>query len=418
MTALCHDMINKEMEVFVDDMIIKSHTIEGHFEDLKKLFDRLEKFKLCLNLQKMRLRCNWRQTGKPLLLNISVAVEAIRCILSQHDASGRKEQVIYYLSERVTSYESKYSSLEKTCLTLVWATQRLRQYMIAYPILLLACMDLLKCMFEKSALTSRIAKWQLLLSKFNITYVTQKAIKGQALVDHLAAHSLPDYQPLISTRISSLSREKKKGRLQVFGDTQLIIKQTNGEWRTKDEKLIAYHIYLENLTEEFDEVTFSYMPRAKNQFTDTLASMLEIPKGISEWELTVELQEVPAFFFLQIDEAEASPCNQPWYADIREYLEHQKYHKGVASTDRRTIQRLTAQFKITGGILYKRSFNQVLLRCVDETEAAKIMSEIHEGLCSPHMNGHMIAKKILRLDYYWLTMETDCCKHVRKCFKC
>ncbi|XP_058106431.1 uncharacterized protein LOC131249668 [Magnolia sinica] len=51
MTALFHDMINKEMEVYVDDMIVKSCTIEGHFEDLKRLFDKLEKFKLCLNLQ-------------------------------------------------------------------------------------------------------------------------------------------------------------------------------------------------------------------------------------------------------------------------------------------------------------------------------------------------------------------------------
>ncbi|MGV7989072.1 hypothetical protein PJP10_32385, partial [Mycobacterium kansasii] len=35
-----------------------------------------------------------------------------------------------------------------------------------------------------------------LLFEFDITYVTQKAIKGQALADHLAAHSLLDYQPL------------------------------------------------------------------------------------------------------------------------------------------------------------------------------------------------------------------------------
>ena len=49
MTALFHDMMNKELEVYVDDMIVKSRTIEGHFEDLKKLFNILEKYKLCLN---------------------------------------------------------------------------------------------------------------------------------------------------------------------------------------------------------------------------------------------------------------------------------------------------------------------------------------------------------------------------------
>ncbi|XP_058099813.1 uncharacterized protein LOC131244184 [Magnolia sinica] len=172
--------------------------------------------------------------------------------------------------------------------------------------------------------------------------------------------------------------------------------------------------------EEFDEITFSHMPRVKNQFADalaTLASMLEIPKGVAKWELTVELQEEPTFC-LQIDEAEPPLNDQPWYTDIKEYLEHQKYPKGATLTDRRIIQRLAAQFVITEGILYKRSFNQVLLRCVDETETAQIMSEIHEGLCSPHMNRHMMAKKILRLYYYWLTMETDCYKHVRRYFKC
>ncbi|MGV7989084.1 RNase H-like domain-containing protein, partial [Mycobacterium kansasii] len=74
------------------------------------------------------------------------------CVLGQHDVTGRKERAIHYLSRRFTDYESRYSLIEKTCLALVWATQRLRQYMIAYPILLLARMDPLKYLFEKPAL--------------------------------------------------------------------------------------------------------------------------------------------------------------------------------------------------------------------------------------------------------------------------
>ncbi|XP_058089193.1 uncharacterized protein LOC131236094 [Magnolia sinica] len=164
--------------------------------------------------------------------------------------------------------------------------------------------------------------------------------------------------------------------LRVFGDSQLIINQVNGDWKTKDERLIPYHVYLENLIEEFKEITFSYMSRVKNQFVEalaTLASMLEIPKGVAEWELTVELQEEPAFC-LQIDEAEPPSNDRPWYIDIKKYLEHQKYPEGSTLTDHCTIQRLAAQFVITGGILYKRSFNQVLLRCVDETEAFQCRS--------------------------------------------
>lgn len=45
-------MIHKEMKVHVDDMIMKSQRKEDHLTDLKKLFDRLRKFKLRLNPKK------------------------------------------------------------------------------------------------------------------------------------------------------------------------------------------------------------------------------------------------------------------------------------------------------------------------------------------------------------------------------
>ena len=59
-----------------------------------------------------------------------------------------------------------------------------------------------------------------------------------------------------------------------------------------------------------------------------------------------------------------------------------------------------------------------LLKCVDSTEAKKILKEIHEESYGTHANGHAMAQKILRAGYYWLTMDNDCCEHVRKCHKC
>ena len=46
MVALFHDMMHKEIEVYVDDMIAKSQTEEEHIVHLRKLFDRLRKYKL------------------------------------------------------------------------------------------------------------------------------------------------------------------------------------------------------------------------------------------------------------------------------------------------------------------------------------------------------------------------------------
>ena len=52
MTTLFHDLMHKEIEVYVDDMIAKSQTEEGHIEDLLKLFQRLRKYRLRLNPNK------------------------------------------------------------------------------------------------------------------------------------------------------------------------------------------------------------------------------------------------------------------------------------------------------------------------------------------------------------------------------
>src|SRR3954462_3189487 len=52
MTTLFHDMMHKEIEVYVDDMIAKSQSEEGHMEDLLKLFQRLRKYRLRLNPNK------------------------------------------------------------------------------------------------------------------------------------------------------------------------------------------------------------------------------------------------------------------------------------------------------------------------------------------------------------------------------
>ena len=41
LTTLFHDMMHKEVEVYVDDMMVKSETIEGHFEALDKFLARI-----------------------------------------------------------------------------------------------------------------------------------------------------------------------------------------------------------------------------------------------------------------------------------------------------------------------------------------------------------------------------------------
>src|SRR4051812_9149966 len=112
------------------------------------------------------------------------------CVLGQQDETKRKEHAIYYLSKKFTDCESRYSMLEKTCCALAWAAKRLRQYMIRHTTCLISHMDPIKYIFEKPALTGRIARWQMLLSEYDIEYHAQKAVKGSILAEHLAHHPL------------------------------------------------------------------------------------------------------------------------------------------------------------------------------------------------------------------------------------
>ena len=61
---------------------------------------------------------------------LTVLDESMGCVLGQQDENGKKEYAIYYLSKKFTDCETQYSTLEKTCCALAWATKRLCQYML------------------------------------------------------------------------------------------------------------------------------------------------------------------------------------------------------------------------------------------------------------------------------------------------
>ena len=86
-------------------------------------------------------------------------------------------------------YEMRYVMIEHLCLALVWATRRLRHYMTEYSACLISRLDLLRYLFDRPALTGRLMRWLVLLTKFDIQYISQKSIKGNIVTDHLA--SLP-----------------------------------------------------------------------------------------------------------------------------------------------------------------------------------------------------------------------------------
>ena len=63
MVTLFHNMMHKEIKVYMDDMIVKSHTPRDHLIDLRKIFKRRVKYKLRLKPNK----CVFEASSRKLL---------------------------------------------------------------------------------------------------------------------------------------------------------------------------------------------------------------------------------------------------------------------------------------------------------------------------------------------------------------
>ncbi|XP_070013410.1 uncharacterized protein [Nicotiana sylvestris] len=170
--------------------------------------------------------------------------------------------------------------------------------------------------------------------------------------------------------------------LLIMGDSDLIIRQAQGEWETRDIKLIPYRQHVEDLSKRFKSFEFKYIPRFHNELADalaTLALMLSCRGNVHIDPLEIQIRERHGY----CNAIEIEPDVQPWYHDIK----------------RLPLEGLPAVF-FSGEVLYKRTPDLNLLRCVYAREAEKIMNEVHSGVYGPHMNGYVLAKKILRAELH------------------
>ncbi|RDX77534.1 Retrovirus-related Pol polyprotein, partial [Mucuna pruriens] len=448
MIILFHNMMHKEVEFYVDDMIAKSKTPRQHIEDLWKLFERLRKYRLRLNPAKCIF---WRRNGE-----LTATCNLIFKLL-------RKNQKVEWNPECQEAFEKVKQCLESPLVLVPTVPDK--------PLILYLTM-------LKESMGGILGQQNDSEKEQAIYYHT---IKGSALGEHLAYHPLDEYHPFLHEFLDEhiIAAEKDEQEIhlgkwklwfdgasnllgngigavlaspkgqyfpfsarlgfdctnnvveyeactmgitmaiehQVFGDSALVIYQLHGEWETRDAKLVPYHAHIMALKEHFEEISFHYVPRDENQMVDALATLSAMLQANWGKEMTIHVrQQTKIAHCQQVGEAEID--GQPWYHDIREYLKKCVYPPEATKNDKRTLKRLAAGFLLIGAILYKRSIDSTLLHCVDDKEAQEIMEEVHGGAFGTHANGHALTRKILRAGYYWSKMESDCYRHMRRCVKC
>ena len=88
--------------------------------------------------------------------------------------------------------EHRYNPIEKECLPLVFAVQKTRHYLVGQTIHVISKVNPLRLLMTKpSSLNGLLAKWVMLLSQYEMQFLPQKTVKGQAVADFLAEHPDP-----------------------------------------------------------------------------------------------------------------------------------------------------------------------------------------------------------------------------------
>ena len=112
----------------------------------------------------------------------------------------------------------------------------------------------------------------------------------------------------------------------------------------------------------------------------------------------IESRFVPAYYCL-IDDTKLND-GLSWYHDIYHFLRLGIYPKAATTKDKRAFRQLAARLVIYGETLYRRLADGMLLLYLDHVSADRVMRDVHAGVYRPHMGGHMLARKIMRTDYF------------------
>ncbi|XP_070007340.1 uncharacterized protein [Nicotiana sylvestris] len=213
--------------------------------------------------------------------------------------------------------------------------------------------------FQKPTLTGRLAKWQILLTESDIVYVTQTTIKAQALADHLAENSVDEkYEPLKTyfpdeevMHIDELEQIERPGwklffdgaaNMRVIGIGAVLVSEAGHHYPVTTQLRFYYKAYVD--------------------------------------PLHIQVRDQHAYCNIMEEELN----EEPWFHDIKEYIRREVYPEQATGDQKRTIRRLASGFFLSGGVLYKRTPDLRLLRCVDAKQAAAIMTEVHSRVIELH----------------------------------
>jgi hypothetical protein len=104
-----------------------------------------------------------------------------------------------------------------------------------------------------------------------------------------------------------------------------------------------------------------------------------------------------------------------WYANIIYYLKNLTCLDHLVDYKRRALRLKASKYCIVQGDLGWRNSEGLVLRCVEDMGAHRLMKELHVGLCGGHYAAKTTTHKIVRVDCYCPTIFAEVRRFVRAC---
>ncbi|XP_054806254.1 uncharacterized protein LOC129308909 [Prosopis cineraria] len=342
MVALFHDMMHKEIEVYVDDMVAKSTENESHVGVLKKLFVRLREYRLRLNPNKCIFRALF---GKLLGFIVSRRVLKWQVVLSEYDIkhvmqkSIKGSAIAYHLADNPLKDDQPldFQFLDES----IYPTEE-------------GCDEG----------NDKEQEWEMYFdgatnmhgNRVGAVIVSPEGKQFPVAIklEFDCTNNIAEYKAYVNGLRAAITLDIQC--LKVFSNSALIIHQVTGEWRTKDVKLIPYQELLTDLIKQFKVVSFHHLTRDKNRFADalaTLAAMIQLDCRVHVQPIQVEARSFPAYC-LNVEEDQEE---YPWFDDIKDYITKRSYPTGMTENEKKTLHHLAMTFFISKDVLYKKGYD-------------------------------------------------------------
>ena len=225
-----------------------------------------------------------------------------------------------------------------------------------------------------------------------------------------ASNKRAEYEAVIAGL--NLAHSLEVDQLEVYSDSQLVVRQIEDTYETKSGRMILYLQKVRDLLKKFVLVQIKHVLRAENSRADALAKLATALQEDLSRSTPVEYLAEPSIDLCDVVVAQVG-SEPSWMEPIWDYIINERLPENPKEAAK--VRARSARFTNHKGSLYKRGFFTPILKCIAGKDIEYVLREVHEGICGNHIGARALAGKVLRQGYYWPTILKDATDLVKKC---